>query len=323
MYNYRKRIRAKHKDHSDCSGCGLCLLVCPVWRQSRDVSLTPPGHFKAMQHGVAGDIDASVWHCTLCMACEPVCPEEIEITEIVLDLRRQQVAPAWRRNLQLNLSEKMPLRVSGAQSSSTVLIPDASLHEHPDALARIVSLLEVSFCEDDCPEMSYAIEAGASVPEQRLQRFLAPLRRMKKIIVADGLLLRELKKWLPATGIVSLGEALSNHAAVRRGLQATDLYVIEPRAYHSDYDRLVKYYERLRAAYGCSFNLDLQRIAIPATVRSLPHRLENAMPCDEGQTHWALHGRNIERIVVESLAERAALEKVGGVPVVHLAEIAV
>ena len=29
--------------HYDCSGCGLCLLVCPVWRESRDVRFTPAG----------------------------------------------------------------------------------------------------------------------------------------------------------------------------------------------------------------------------------------------------------------------------------------
>ena len=102
---------------------------------------------------------------------------------------------------------------------------------------------EPSFSEDDGPEISLALEAGAAIPEQCLERFLAPLRQMKKIIVADGLLLRHLKQWLPNSNIVSLGEALSGHAAVRRGLRATDLYVIEPRAYHSDYQRLVKHYD--------------------------------------------------------------------------------
>ena len=94
--------------------------------------------------------------------------------------------------------------------------------------------------------------------------------------------------------------------AVRRDLRATDLYVIEPRAYHSDYQRLVKHYDRLRADHGCAFNLDLQRIAIPATARSLPQRLGRAAANDEDQTRWVLHGRNINRIVVENLEERAA-----------------
>jgi hypothetical protein len=203
-----------------------------------------------------------------------------------------------------------------------MLLPDESLHRHPETLARIVSLLGACFSEDDCPEISLALEAGAGIPEQRVQRFLAPLRRMKKIIVADGLLLRHLKRWLPDANIVGLGEALSGHAAVRRGLRSTDLYVIEPRAYHSDYQRLVKYYDCLRITHGCAFNLDLQRIAIPATARNLPQRLGLMASNDDEQTRWALHGLGIERIVVESLEERAVLEKVSVHPVVHLAELA-
>lgn len=324
MFGFAKKISAAGKNHSDCSGCGLCLLVCPVWRYSRDASLTPPGHFKALQHGVgASDIAASAWHCTVCMACEPVCPERIDITGIVLELRSQQSTPAWRRDLQLRLCER-PARpfVVATRPTSIVLLPDASLHEYPDAMARIVSLLEASFSEDDCADVSLALEAGATIHEQCLERFVAPLRQMKKIIVADGLLLRHLKKWLPNANIVGLGEALSSHAAVRRGLRSTDLYVIEPRAYHSDYQRLVKHYDRMRAAYGCAFNLDLQRIAIPATARSLPQRLGLMASRDDGQTRWALHGRGIERIVVENVEERAALENVSGLPVVHVAELA-
>ena len=29
------------RDHSVCSGCSLCLLVCPLWRQQRNPHLTP------------------------------------------------------------------------------------------------------------------------------------------------------------------------------------------------------------------------------------------------------------------------------------------
>ena len=101
----------------------------------------------------------------------------------------------------------------------------------------------------------------------------------------------------------------------------TDLYVIEPRAYHAEYQRLVKHNDHLRAESRSSFNLDLQRIAIPATSRSLPQRLGIVAPDDDEQARWVLHGRSITRIVVESLEDRAALEKVSDVPVVYLAEL--
>ncbi len=322
MFSFVKKKSAARKGYADCSGCSLCLLVCPVWRHSRDISLTPRGHAKAMQHGIsAADAAASVGHCTLCMACESVCPENIDIIEIILELRRQLDVPTW---LQARMEERAARPVASTPpSSSTMLLPDHALHAHPDTLARIVALLgSISISDDDGSDISLALESGAAISEQRLERFLTPLRQLKKVIVADGLLLRHLKQWLPNANIIGLGEALSGHAGVRRGLRTTDLYVIEPRAYHADYQRLVKHYDRLRTDHGCAFNLDLQRIAIPATVRNLPQRLGLAASNDDGQTRWMLHGRSINRIVVENLEERAALEKASGFPVVHLADLA-
>jgi Fe-S oxidoreductase len=80
----------RRRDYSACSGCSLCLLVCPVWRETRDLRLTPHGRAKAMQHGAGlSDIAASVESCTLCAACEPVCPENIDLVGMILSLRAQ------------------------------------------------------------------------------------------------------------------------------------------------------------------------------------------------------------------------------------------
>ena len=151
---------------------------------------------------------------------------------------------------------------------------------------------------------------------------MSPLRRAKKIIVADGLLYRYLLQWLPRVRIVSLGEALGAMPAVRRALRPTDLYVIEPRAYHADYERLVTHYDELRAETGCSFNLDLQRIAIAATARSLPQLLGTAAPDNDVHVNWILKGRTVSRIVIENEGDRAAFEIACRIPVVHLGDIA-
>jgi ferredoxin len=325
MFGFVKNAFPPRRDHADCSGCSLCLLVCPVWRQTRDISLTPHGRAKAMQQGDAVDIEA-VESCTLCMACNPVCPEEIDQVAMILELRRQQPPSAAHHELKARMDEQAARAITSQRSSTTTLLSDAALRAHPDKLARVVTLLgggKILVSDDDGADISLALEIGADIPAQRLDQFLAPLRLQKKIIVADGLLLRHLKQWLPKASIVSLGEALSSHADVRRNLRPTDLYVIEPRAYHSDYQRLVKHYDRLRAESGCAFNLDLQRIAIPSTARSLPQRLGLVTPDDDAQARWVLHGRSITRIVVESMEECAALEKVSGVPVVNLADLTV
>jgi ferredoxin len=309
------------KDYADCSGCGLCLLVCPVWRRTHDLRFTPHGRAKALQHGAApADIAASVEACTLCAACVPVCPEEIDLLAMTLDLRRQLAPP-------------QAIQASGARGNErttrtptrALLLPDESLRRDPAILARVLAALgpdgAIDTAHDDGADIALALEAGAEVAAPRLLDFLRPLRGVRTLVVADGLLLGQLRLWLPGAAITGLGEALSRQEAVRRGLRAGDLYVIEPRAYHADYQRLVGYYDRLRRDCGCELNLDLQRIAIPATARSLRQR--QGREADDGsQARWIMQGRTPARVVVESLEDRAAMIEASGLPVVHLAQLA-
>ena len=325
MLSLFKNIPATRKSYSDCSGCSLCLLVCPVWRRSRDLQHSPQGWAKALQHGATlRDLADAVQYCTLCRACDPVCPEQIGISEMILKLRAQLVHPQ-KAVLQERMAAQTK-RPAPAYQEKTALLAGEALRAYPALLNRITTLLGKAgvlvVAHDDGADISLALEAGVAVSPERLAALIEPLQRADKVIAADGLLLPYLAQWLPAAKILSLGEALSSLETIRRNLRTTDLYVIEPRAYHADYVRLVKHYDRLRKEYGCEFNLDLQRIAIPATACGLPQRLGLMAPDDDAQARWVLHGRNIERIVVESLEDRPALEKVSAIPVVHLAELA-
>ncbi|TAK66068.1 MAG: 4Fe-4S dicluster domain-containing protein [Betaproteobacteria bacterium] len=331
MFGFPISTPRPRKDYASCSGCGLCLLVCPVWRRSRDIGLAPLGRAKALQHGaVAADIAESIQSCTLCAACEPACPEDIGLVAMTLDLRRQLIQPAAVPSLRARMDEQAARPLAPRPSSSAVLLPGQALREHPGTLARAAALLggmsNIPIADDDGSDIALALEAGVETPAQRLQQFLQPLRGLKNVAVADGLLLRHLRQWLPGSKIASLGLALSSLAQVRRALRASDLYVIEPRAYHADYQRLVKHYDALRSDAGCTLNLDLQRIAIPASARSLAQRLEPETAADirddSVQARWILQGRNVERIVVENLEDSAAFERVSKLPVVHLADLA-
>ncbi len=327
MLGLAKRAPAEPKGFASCSGCGLCLLVCPVWRRERDIGLTPLARAKALQFGApAADIEASVRSCTLCAACEPVCPEDIGLVAMTLALRGELLQPAAVERLRMHMNEQMALPPAPEPSAATALLPGQALRERPATLARTIALLggerNIATAADDGADIALALEAGVPVPAMRLERFLQPLRRLRTIFVADGLLLRQLRLWLPRTQVVSLGAALSGVAAVRRALRASDLYVIEARAYHADYRHLVGYYDGLRAAAGCAFNLDLQRIAIPATARSLPQRLGLEPADDRVQLRWILLGRSVTRIVVEHPEDGAAFAQVSELPVVHLADLA-
>ena len=324
MFGLAKSAPKARADYASCSGCGLCLLVCPVWRRSHDLGLTPLGRAKALQHGaVAANIAVSIQSCTLCAACEPACPEEIGLVAMTLDLRRQLALPIPGLLSRMHEQSTRPLALR--ETRAATLIPGPALREHHVTLARAAALLggagRIPISDDDGADIALALEAGAVVPSQRLEGFLQSLRELKQIVVADGLLLRHLRLWLPQPGIASIGEALSGLAAIRRALRASDLYVIEARAYHADYERLVGYYDALRSSAGCAFNLDLQRIAIPASARSLPQRLGLETGGDQVQARWILQGRNITRIVVESVEDIAAFERVTALPVVHLADL--
>jgi hypothetical protein len=168
------------------------------------------------------------------------------------------------------------------------------------------------------------LEAGIPIPQQRMRSFLAGLSG-HAVVAGEGLLVRQLRRWLPGSQRMGLGTALSLRAAVRARLEATDLYVIEPRAFHADYERMVGHYDRLQRETGCSLSLDLQRIAIPAAAPGLAQKLglASGVAADDGATQakWLLQGRRPARIVVESLADRSALQGVTDIPVVHVAEL--
>ena len=297
-------MRAARQDYAACSGCSLCLLVCPAWRATRDPRTSPEGRAKALQAGATpAEIASSAQACTLCGACEPVCPEKIDLIGMVLGLRRDLPDSPQRQALRVRVNgggEAAP-----RPAAKAVLLAGPALRAAVPRLGKVLVLLDARVSEDDGEDIAVALEAGVAVPAQRIERFLAPLRATQRIFVEDGFWMRHLRAWLPGKHLVGLGEALSALEPVRRALRADDLYVIEPRAYHEDYERLVKHYDRLRAERGCATNLDLQRIAIPAF-----------------EPEWILKGRSVARIVVERFEDAVAFECLGLHPVVHVAELA-
>jgi len=275
--------------HHDCSGCGLCLLVCPIWRDSRDVRLTPKGRARAIQHSATReDLAASVAGCTLCGACEPACPEELPLVDMVMALRSETALPQ--------------VQVHGG-GKKKLLLPGQALRTDAERLAKTLALLEgYDLAQDDGTDIVHALETGATIADERLAAFLAPLA-VARLVVGEGLLLRALRRWLPDAYILGIGEALL--PAISNRLRPGDFYVIASQAFNLDQARLIRSYDAMRTASGCEMNLDLQRIAMPAS----------------GQAGWILEGRRVERIVVEDLAERPAFA-FAGKPVLHLAELA-
>ncbi len=72
------------KSFSDCYGCSLCLLSCPMWQQKRDIRFSAQGFARAMQHGAdARDMAEELSACLMCGACDLLCPEKINLTGMI------------------------------------------------------------------------------------------------------------------------------------------------------------------------------------------------------------------------------------------------
>jgi len=300
------KAAGNRKGYAACSGCSLCRLVCPAWRATRDPRISPEGRAKGLQAGATpAELADSARACLLCGACEPVCPEKIDLLGMTLNLRRELPETPALQALRARLGEGGERPAASPPAAKILVLAGPALRGRPQALARVLALLDAAVCEDAGEDIALALAAGMPVPHERLERFLAQMRTARSVVADDGLWMRHLRAWLPGKRLAGLGEALSNLGAVRRGLRASDLYVIEPRAYHEDYARLVGHYDRLRVERGCATNLDLQRIAIPAV-----------------EADWILKGRSPQRIVVERMEDAGAFEHRGGIPVVHVVELA-
>lgn len=320
-------------DHSACSGCSLCRLVCPMWRRHRDPRFSPEGIAKALQCGAtAAELAAPLDACSLCGACDPVCPERIDLSGMVMDLRHELAnslpplspRPALLDDLAARLQQASEAVVAANQGAKVLFLPGAELRADAALLAHVQALLGLIAVDDDGADIALALEAGVPIPQQRMRSFLAGLSG-HAVVAGEGLLVRQLRRWLPGSQRMGLGTALSIRAAVRAKLEAADLYVIEPRAFHADYERMVGHYDRLQRETGCSLSLDLQRIAIPAAAPGMAQKLGLvsgvAADGDAMQAKWLLQGRRPARIVVESLADRTALRGVTDIQVLHVAEL--
>lgn len=312
-----------HKDYSHCYGCGLCTLVCPVWHQSQDIFSTPHGQAKALQAGADIQVE-SLFECILCGACESVCPENIGLLQMLIELRRNATVNQNENidTIQNKSSSSLKINYQG----NSVLLADNSLLEQSSLLNQTLGLLnnlklgQVIQAKDNGNDITHALQAGFEISAQRLEIFLTSIKTAKNIIVSEGLLKIALKKWLPKKNIMSLGYALSHYPDIEKKLGINDIYIIESRAYNADFKQMVTHYDQLKRRSGCQLNLDLQRLAMPTGGIKLETKCISAKFDPQKQSKWILQGKNIERIIVEHIDDGTMLAQVTDKPVIHLAE---
>jgi heterodisulfide reductase subunit C len=83
-----------------CYSCSKCSDNCPVTAVTTDSYTTkgynPRGNILMALLGhknlLLGGDDLTIWGCTVCVTCDEVCPENIELTEIFTFLKNQSIA---------------------------------------------------------------------------------------------------------------------------------------------------------------------------------------------------------------------------------------
>ncbi|MBN1570854.1 MAG: (Fe-S)-binding protein [Acidobacteria bacterium] len=90
----------------NCIRCGLCLAVCPTYREYLKETASPRGRVALARKGLEGKLELSpnlieqMYGCFACMACNDLCPVGIHPADLALSMRnvQEQIRPAkWKQ----------------------------------------------------------------------------------------------------------------------------------------------------------------------------------------------------------------------------------
>ena len=95
-------------DYLNCIRCGLCLSVCPTYREHLSETASPRGRVALARKGLEGELELSpnlieqMYGCFACMACNDVCPVGIQPADLTLAMRyvqEQRQPTGWKKSL--------------------------------------------------------------------------------------------------------------------------------------------------------------------------------------------------------------------------------
>jgi glycolate oxidase iron-sulfur subunit len=95
-------------EYMNCIRCGLCLAVCPTYREDLSETAAPRGRVALARKGLEGELELSpnlagqMYACFDCMACNDICPVGIRPADLAVEMRdlQEQLRPAkWKKTL--------------------------------------------------------------------------------------------------------------------------------------------------------------------------------------------------------------------------------
>ncbi|MEJ2110260.1 MAG: (Fe-S)-binding protein [Acidobacteriota bacterium] len=107
--------KPKESEYHNCIRCGLCLSVCPTYREYLKETASPRGRVALTRKQLEGELVLSpnlteqMYGCFACMACNDVCPVGIKPAGLALSMRHveeQQRSRKWKQLLFKGLLSK-------------------------------------------------------------------------------------------------------------------------------------------------------------------------------------------------------------------------
>ncbi len=93
-YDFEKKFR---KQILQCSRCGFCQAVCPVYGSTHRPGLNARGKMLLLKEVMDGHLELndqlseSLFQCTTCASCFENCPSGVEVPEIIKQVRKDMV----------------------------------------------------------------------------------------------------------------------------------------------------------------------------------------------------------------------------------------
>ena len=83
------------EEYLQCIRCGLCSYSCPSYRARLTQANSPRGRVALLRAAIQGELEIGkdfadrFYGCTLCAACDQVCPSGVEVEQILIAAREE------------------------------------------------------------------------------------------------------------------------------------------------------------------------------------------------------------------------------------------
>lgn len=101
-------VQPQETDYLNCIRCGLCLAVCPTYREYKNETASPRGRVALARKGLEEELELTpnlveqMYSCLACLACNEICPVGIKPADLSVEMRhvQEQINPAgWKNTL--------------------------------------------------------------------------------------------------------------------------------------------------------------------------------------------------------------------------------